>query len=228
MSDEDPVQPEPAEEVEQAEPVPAADAPAEAAVEAVDIAAVEAILFATDSPLSAAKIAEVADLPGGRRAVRRAIEALNQRYEQCGCAFRVEAIAGGYQMLTLPEFNEVLKRLLKVRDQGKLTQAALETLAIIAYKQPILRADVEAIRGVSSGEMVRSLMEKGLVKIVGRAEEIGRPMLYGTTSKFLEVFGLKDLGDLPQVEQLAPPPEKPAARPAAEAETAPAKDPSAQ
>jgi segregation and condensation protein B len=169
----------------------------------VDVAAIEAILFATDTPLSPAKLAEVACLEGGRRAARKAVEILNERYAAAGCAFRIESLAGGYQMMTLPEYNDVLARLLKVRNESKLTQAGLETLAIIAYKQPILRADVEAIRGVSTGEVVRTLMEKGLVKIVGRAEEIGRPMLYGTTRRFLEVFGLSSLADLPKVEELA-------------------------
>ncbi|NQU76860.1 MAG: SMC-Scp complex subunit ScpB [Planctomycetes bacterium] len=169
----------------------------------IDVSAVESILFATDTPLSAAKIAEVACLDGGRMAARQAVDRLNERYEQMVCSFRIESLAGGYQMLTLPEFNDVLSRLLKARSESKLSQAGLETLAIIAYKQPILRANVEGIRGVSAGEVIRNLMEKGLVKIIGRAEEIGRPMLYGTTRKFLEVFGLADLKDLPQVPELA-------------------------
>ncbi len=186
---------EPADEAEGAAP--------EAATEEVDLAAIEAILFATDSPLSAGKIVEIASLEGGRRTVHRAVECLNERYARAGCAFRIEPLAGGYQMLTLPEYNDILARLLKVRNDSRLSQAAMETLAIIAYKQPILRADIEAIRGVSSGEVVRGLLEKGLVKIVGRAEEIGRPMLYGTTRRFLEVFGLTGLKDLPKVEELA-------------------------
>jgi len=93
-----------------------------------------------------------------------------------------------------------------VRDAGKLSPAALETLAIIAYKQPIIRADIEAVRGVAAGEVIRGLMYKGLVKIVGRAEVLGRPMLYGTTKKFLEVFGLNSLKDLPKIEELKRPP----------------------
>lgn len=183
-----------------------------------DLAAVEAILFASDAALSAAKVADVASLDGNRKAARLAIDTLNERYTRMGCVFRIESIAGGYQMLTLPEYNGVLSRLLKVRGETKLSQAGLETLAIVAYKQPVLRADIEAIRGVSSGEMIRSLMEKGLVKIVGRAEEIGRPMLYGTTKKFLEVFGLSELKDLPQVTELSSGAlaQKPAAAPPAE------------
>lgn len=177
--------------------------PAEDALDDTDVATVEAILFTTDTALSVAKIADVAELPSGRRGARAAIERLNERYESMGCSFRIESQAGGYRMLTLPEFNDVLSRLLKVRSAAKLSQAALETLAIVAYKQPILRADIEAIRGVASGEMLRSLMEKGLVKIVGRAEEIGRPMLYGTTRQFLETFGMGTLRDLPKVDELA-------------------------
>jgi len=164
-------------------------------------AVVEAILFATDSPISPAKIAQVAELPG-RREVKQAVARLNERYEQMGCTFRIESIAGGYQMLTLPEYHDVVGRLFRAKSETRLSQAALETLAIVAYRQPVLRADIEAIRGVATGEVLRGLMEKQLVKIVGRAEVLGRPMLYGTTRRFLEVFGLSNLKELPNVEEL--------------------------
>jgi segregation and condensation protein B len=164
-------------------------------------AMVEAVLFATDAPLTAAKIAQVTKAPG-QRAVKDIIAALNARYEQMNCAFRIEGLAGGYQMLTSPEFHDVLGRLLRVRSETKLSPSALETLSIVAYRQPILRADIESIRGVASGEMLRGLMERQLVKIVGRAEVIGRPMLYGTTRRFLEIFGLAGLEDLPNIEAL--------------------------
>jgi len=164
-------------------------------------ATVEAILFVSDSPLSAAKIAQVAEL-GGARAVRSAVGLLNARYEQMGCAFQIEEIAGGYHMLTRPEYHDVLSRLLRTHKESKLSQAALETLTIVAYRQPILRADIEAIRGVTCGDVLRGLMEKRLVKIVGRAQVLGRPMLYGTTRQFLEVFGLKSLEDLPRAQEL--------------------------
>jgi segregation and condensation protein B len=108
-------------------------------------------------------------------------------------------------MLTLSPFNTWLSKLLKVRSESKLSPAALETLAIISYKQPILRVDIEAIRGVACGEMVRQLCDKGLVKIVGRAEVLGRPLLYGTTKRFLQVFGLNSLKDLPTAEDLKKP-----------------------
>jgi segregation and condensation protein B len=166
--------------------------------------AVEAVLFASDEPVTAAKLAQICET-GSERMVNEHIENLNRKYEIGGHSFRIEKIAGGYQMLTLEAYNHWLTKLVKVRGESKLTQAAMETLAIIAYKQPVIRAEVEAIRGVASGEMIRSLMYKGVVKIVGRAEVLGRPLLYGTTKKFLELFGLNNLKDLPKVEELKKP-----------------------
>lgn len=165
---------------------------------------IEAILFASDEPLSESRLSSIAEA-GGAKQVRECVESLNNQYEMSGRAFRIEQIAGGYQMMTLGPYNYWLRKMMRVRTDNKLTQAAMETLAIVAYKQPIIRADIEAIRGVASGEMIRSLMYKGLVKIVGRAEVIGRPMLYGTTKKFLDVFGLNSLKDLPSVEELSKP-----------------------
>ncbi|MHC4982892.1 MAG: SMC-Scp complex subunit ScpB [Planctomycetota bacterium] len=175
--------------------------PANVSETAKAAAAVEATLLASDAPLAPAKIAEVAGLPGAG-AVKQAVETLNARYTQSGSSFRIEAIAGGYQIFTLPEYHEVLSRLSRTRRETHLTRPALETLAIVAYRQPILRADIEAIRGVACGEVLRGLIEKQLVKIVARAEVLGRPMLYGTTKKFLELFGLAGLDDLPRAEEL--------------------------
>lgn len=167
---------------------------------------VEALLFATDSPLPAPKIAQLIGV-GDARDVKKHIASLNERYEANENAFRIEEIAKGFQMLTLPAYNGWVSKLLKVRDESKLSPAAMEALAIVAYKQPVLRANVEVIRGVACGEMLNKLREMNLVKIVGRAEEPGRPMLYGTTKRFLEVFGLAELADLPAVESLPAPPE---------------------
>ncbi len=164
---------------------------------------VEAILFASDEPLPEARLANIVET--NAKQIRQHINSLNDKYEASNNAFRIEKIAGGYQMLTLSSYNHWLKKLLRVRSDNKLSPAALETLAIIAYKQPIIRADIEAIRGVSVGEVIRSLCYKGLVKIVGRAEVLGRPMLYGTTKKFLEVFGLNTLKDLPKIDELKKP-----------------------
>lgn len=164
----------------------------------------EALLFASDVPLSAAKIAQTLGLDSART-IKAAVEELNELYNQREAAFRIEERAGGYQILTLPQYAQYIQRLMRKRDEGRLTPAALETLAIIAYKQPILRVDVEAIRGVACGEVIRTLMEYNLVKIVGRAEDVGRPMLYGTSKHFLEVFGLASLKDLPKSDQLKEP-----------------------
>ena len=174
-----------------------------AAEVSVDLALLEALLLSTHHPLTAGRVADLMDLPA-TKPVRKAIKSLNEQYEQTGRSFRIEQVAGGYQILTLPQFGEHLKKLHQKEIDAKLTKAALETLAIIAYKQPILRADVEAIRGVACGETIRSLMEKHLVKIAGRAEEPGRPILYGTTKRFLELFGLNSLRDLPQPEGTKP------------------------
>ncbi len=165
---------------------------------------VEAVLFAAEVPLAGAKIA---DLVGKTKAgeIKQHIAALNTRYEQQGASFRIEELAGGFQMLTLPMYNEWIAKLLRTRQETRLSQAALETLAVVAYKQPILRADVEALRGVAVGEVLNRLRELNLVKIVGRAEDIGRPLLYGTTKKFLDVFGLASLDDLPKDQELLPP-----------------------
>ena len=136
------------------------------------------------------------------RLVREAIDTLNQQYAATNRTFRIESVAGGRQMLTIAAYGAVLSRLKGQRAQTRLSQAALETLAIIAYRQPMLRAQLEAIRGVACGEVLKSLMERRLVKIVGRAEEVGRPMLYGTTPEFLRVFGIANISDLPQAKDI--------------------------
>ncbi|HUS57025.1 MAG TPA: SMC-Scp complex subunit ScpB [Planctomycetota bacterium] len=167
-------------------------------------AALEALLFSTDEPLSAGRLA---DAVGGVTAgmVRETLSALQNEYDEQGRGFALREIAGGYQLFSRPTFAHYVDRLQKRQSRTKLSAAALETLAIVAYKQPIGRADIESIRGVQAGPVLRMLMEKGMVHIAGRQEVIGRPFLYGTTKKFLEHFGLKSLGDLPQAEQLQMP-----------------------
>jgi segregation and condensation protein B len=177
-----------------------ADTPDTAPEAAVDFGILEALLFSTHHPLTPARLTELMELPS-TKPLRRAIKSLNEQYADTGRCFRVEQVAGGYQLLTLPEYGDYLKKLHQKEIDAKLSKAALETLAIIAYKQPILRADLEAIRGVACGETIRSLMEKHLVKIAGRAELPGRPILYGTTKRFLELFGLNSLKDLPNPEE---------------------------
>jgi len=187
-------------EVDKAGDLPPLDPDFAPTVESV----IEAVLFASDESLTVARLADIVET--GAKQVREHVENLNKKYTANNNAFRIEQIAGGYQMLTLSPYNHWLQKLLRARSDSKLSAASLETLAIVAYKQPVIRADIEAIRGVAVGEVIRGLMYKGLVKIVGRAEVLGRPMLYGTTRKFLEVFGLNSLKDLPKVEELKKPP----------------------
>ncbi len=179
---------------------PASDtAPAEEVDLATLLPRVEAALLTSDRAMTAGRLAEALGLPTSAP-VKDAVTRLNVAYETTGRSFRIEEVAGGFSMMTLPQYADVLLALKRGKGQSRLSPAALETLSIIAYKQPVLRADIEAIRGVACGETLRSLMERHLVKITGRAEEIGRPMLYGTTKQFLEVFGLANLNDLPAVE----------------------------
>ncbi len=162
---------------------------------------IEALLFASDIPLAAAKLASLTGAASSRR-VLAAIGALSKFYGESGRGFTIVEVAGGYQLTTLPEFSGVLSRLFKGRKKAKLTLPALETLAIIAYKQPISRAQIEAIRGVNCDGVIATLIERELISISGRGEGVGKPYLYSTTKKFLEYLGLKDFGDLPSFDEL--------------------------
>lgn len=175
---------------------------------------VEALLFASERPLSESKLATVLGIEDATKEIKEAIQSLNSSYDSSSRAYRIERIAGGYRVLTREEYAPLVSRLHVDRQQQKLSQAALETLSIIAYRQPVMRAEIEVIRGVACGEVLRGLMDRRLVKIVGRAEELGRPMLYGTSREFLQTFGLASLDDLPEVQGLMREPSwKPAAPP---------------
>ena len=171
------------------------------------LAFLEAALLAADEPLAPRKLAALAGLTDAAEA-RKLLVRLRELYERDGSAFQVEEIAGGYQLLSRPEFHPWLARLRRNVADAQLTAPGRETLAIIAYRQPVTRADIEAIRGVGASEVLRQLMEKGLVKLGGKDDSLGRPMLYETTKKFLQVFGLKSLKDLPKAEGLVPPRER--------------------
>lgn len=175
---------------------------AEAGPDVTPESIVEAVLMATDDPLSAAALAEITGITPAE--AKRHIEALNERYATTGASFRIAGIAKGFQILTLPAYDAWIQKFNKKRADSRLSAASLETLAIVAYKQPIIRADIEAIRGVAVGDMLVRLRDANLVRIVGRAEEVGRPLLYGTTTRFLEVFGLGSLKDLPKIEDDKP------------------------
>ena len=165
----------------------------------------EALLFAADQPVSTTRLTHVMGRRVDAKAVREAIEALNAEYAEHRHAFEIVEIAGGFQLLTRPELKKWVTELHKHRRQEKLSQPAVETLAIVAYRQPILRAQVDDIRGVQTGPMLRTLLERGLIKIVGRQNVPGRPILYGTSRLFMSHFGLKSLRDLPKVPELSPP-----------------------
>lgn len=183
------------------------------------VTSVEALLFSVSRPIGWSKIAAATGLIGEETAaddggedrgpksgpaalVHAAVAKLNEQYDQTGRAFRIEQVAGGYRVMTRPEHAGVLERFHGARERSTLSRAAIETLAIIAYKQPITRAGLEAIRGVACGDILRALIDRRLVTITGRAEELGRPILYGTTRRFLEAFGLSSTRDLPTVEEL--------------------------
>jgi len=173
--------------------------------------AIEALLLTMDKPLAAGKIADATGMrdhpgvfPKPSQTIEAAVEVLNEQYAQTGRSFRIESVAGGYRILTLPEFAPAIAAIQGLRESSKLSRAAIETLAIVAYRQPITRVQIETIRGVSCGEVLRGLMEKNLVTMAGRAEELGRPLLYGTTKRFLEVFGLGAIKDLPPVNDVFP------------------------
>jgi segregation and condensation protein B len=154
---------------------------------------VESALFLADEPLTVRKLAEAA----GVTDVRRHVERLRELFDADGSAFQVEEVAGGYQLLTRPAYRPWLARLGRAAPDLRLTPTAMETLAVVAYKQPVTRADIEAVRGVQCGEVIRVLMERGLVRVAGRHPSLGRPQTYGTTKKFLQTFGLNTPADLP-------------------------------
>jgi segregation and condensation protein B len=171
---------------------------------------VEALLFASDEPLTTRQIIDImrSSEDGGPRLrvneedVLGIIRELNSEYVQAGRSFRIVHAAGGFQFATMPDFATWLGRLAKDKAKRKLTQAALETLAVIAYKQPVTKPEVEAIRGVNADYAIQKLLERGMVTIVGRAATPGRPLLYGTTTEFLKHFGINDLVELPKPREI--------------------------
>lgn len=194
--------------------------------------ALESLIFASDDPLTARAIKRVLieedptqEVPGQQQLpldgevqpepiaprpvfeVRAGyfdelVDEINDELEKSDRPFRIVKIAGGFQFATTPQHGQLVQRLLKAKNRKRLTQAALETLAIVAYRQPITKAEIEAIRGVNSGEVVNSLVEKLLVSIVGRSEALGKPLLYGTTDEFMRIFGLNSMSDLPKLREI--------------------------
>ncbi len=172
---------------------------------------IEALLFATDEPLSVKEMIDIfgefesGELPQKRiseQAILDHIEQLNKEYGETDRSMHIVKVAGGYQFATLPHFATWLGKLLKEKSKRKLSVSALESLAVIAYKQPVTKPEIESIRGVNADYVIRSLMERNLITIIGRAATPGRPLLYGTTKDFLKHFGLNDLSELPKPREI--------------------------
>ena len=216
----------------------AAPAEAEPAEEAATVPleemrkAVEALLFSASEPVMVRTLSEI--LGRSVHEVREAIEELRLEYIDTGRAFRIEDIAGGVQLLTIKEYDPWIRRLHRKEREGRLSPASMESLSVIAYKQPITRSQLESIRGVTCGPTLKTLLERGLVKIVGRSEALGRPLLYGTTRRFLESFGISSVRELPQpelqskMEGLPPVANPPAESAGLFAEAAPIGEPAAE
>jgi segregation and condensation protein B len=163
-------------------------------------AALEALLFSSDEPLTLALLAE--SLEASAQEVAEALQALDGDYQARGAGVQLREIAGGHLLVTSPEHAEWVGRLLRGRKRARLSRAALETMAIIAYKQPVTKGEIESIRGVDSSAVLATLLERNLITIRGRSKVVGRPLLYGTTGEFLDYFGLRDLAELPRPEEL--------------------------
>jgi len=162
---------------------------------------VEALLFASDTPLPLNKLkAVLGELPVEK--IKSIIQELNRKYKENNQSFAIREIAGGYQMYTRPEYASWINQLYALRRAQRLSQAALETLSVIAYRQPVVKSTIDHIRGVDSGGVLHTLLERKLITISGREDSVGRPLIYGTTKEFLVYFGLKDLKDLPKIEEL--------------------------
>ena len=174
----------------------AADKPARSTAEVMAIA--EAIIFVSDEPITAKAIAEI--LGEDKPTVQAAAEELQKEYEERGGGLQLREIAGGWQLATRTEYHEDVRKFLKTRPSAKLSLAALETLSVIAYKQPVTVPEILEIRGVQSASAIKTLLEKRLIVTKGHKETVGRPMQYGTSKDFLIQFGLKDLTDLPSIE----------------------------
>ena len=164
-------------------------------------AVIEAVLLSADSPVAATRLAEVVEGQTPRD-VARLVDELREQYQQSQRGFTIVEVAGGYQLATRPELSPWLRRFHKDRAQVRLSQAALEALAIIAFKQPVTRIEIDSIRGVNSSGVMQTLLEVGMIRLVGRSEGIGKPMLFGTTREFLIHFGLKSLAELPRPREL--------------------------
>ncbi len=162
---------------------------------------IEALILASPEPLARRKIVDLLE-EATPSVVAQSVAELNNRYMEAGSSFRIREIAGGYQFHIVPEFAGFVAEMFTRRRKMRLTRASLETLAIVAYRQPVTKAEIEHIRGVASDGVLRNLLEKGLIAIKGRADTVGKPLQYGTTGEFLQFFGLSSLSDLPKMAEI--------------------------
>lgn len=169
--------------------------------------ALEVILFITDKPVPISRLREMLGEDVSDEDIKIALGKISDDLKSRNSPIELKEVAGGFQFATRPEYSVWVKKLYRDKMHLKLSMPSLETLSIIAYRQPITRLDIEQIRGVESGGVIETLLERKLIKIVGRKESIGRPLLYGTTTEFLKYFGLKNLSELPTLEDFAPPTE---------------------
>jgi len=162
---------------------------------------IESLLFVHEHPLTVDNIVKIIGDQAGKKEIKETLMELLTEYQGMGRSFQLVEVDGGYQFRTKAAYARWIKNLRKVKPT-RLSQSALETLAIVVYRQPIVRAEIEHIRGVDSGWVLNSLLEKGLIKILGRKEVAGRPLVYGSSRRFLEIFGLRDLSALPTLQEL--------------------------
>lgn len=191
---------------EHLEPTPTEEAPVESAASELPAeeirASIEALLYAAEEPLALKDLVKA--LPdASRESIKQQVEELLEQYQHPGRGLQIAQVAGGYQITTRPEYHERISRLFSSKPPSRLSIQALETLAVIAYRQPITVPEIMALRGLHSAGVVRTLLEKKLVRILGRKKVVGRPLLYGTTKEFQIRFGLKSLDDLPNLEDMA-------------------------
>jgi segregation and condensation protein B len=159
--------------------------------------AIEALLFASPNPLTESQLARL--IGKDKRHIPLIVDRLNVSYIQWGRSFRIERFGDSYRIYTLPEYDKYISRLADMPRPAKLSRAALEVLAIVAYRQPIVKSEIEKIRGIDSDGVIRTLLERGFLTIAGKSDALGRPLLYKTTQDFLEFFGISDLSELPEV-----------------------------
>ncbi len=163
---------------------------------------IEAVIFASEEPVSAEYIRRVLEIDLSEEDIDACVVRLNDLYNSTGRSFRIVVVAGGYRFLTLPALEPTLKKMLAPKIQRKLSQSAIEVLAVVAYRQPVTRSEIQQVRGVNPDYAVNKLLERGLIDVRGRADTPGKPLLYGTTAGFLDFFNLESLQDLPKLREI--------------------------